>query len=782
MNIYLFAITTGDKYLMQELLQKLKYCQATEINGNTDIMPEFFRLNNTAQKQSFLQLLSTPGIAVYDYLLGTLMEFIKTNSPSHKFTLDELQKAALDHIAPLTIEEYGVWVYYPWSNKVVHILDKEEFIEVRTSRNQNKITKKERDILQQKKIGVIGLSVGQSVSLTLCMERICGEIRLADFDTLELTNLNRIRTGVHNLGLPKVYAVAREIAEIDPFISIKCFENGIVESNMDDFFIDGGKLDLLIEESDGFDIKILARIRARELKIPVIMETSDRCMVDVERFDLEPERPILHGLAAHLDIETLKSLKTNEQKIPYMLDILGIDTMSNKLKASMMEIEQTITTWPQLASSVTMGGGIAADVSRRILLDQYHDSGRYHVDIEELIGDKNPLEEATTVLKPLVFKDVAVYAHKFNAEILPLQAKLEKDQAIKIVDAAIWAASGGNCQPWKWVLKNDSLLLYHGIEGGPEFLSYGNFSNYIALGASMENAVLCAKQLGFDSKIDLFPDKKQNELVAQVRFFQEQTKDDNMLWLASGISLRHTNRAIVPRPVIEKELLDELVKLTKEMPGAQLNVFTDPNELDEIADMLGELETVRLLEKGGHADFVDEIRWIEEENVEKRDGVDIRTVDITNSEIAGLKVAQNPDVISLVSKWGGGKAFKKMTKKSIDSAGAICILSMNGKSPSHYFNGGRILERIWIAANLKGLAFQPISACLFLYIRLIEGKGENLSREGQERLWELRPQFEKMFKILPGYGDILIFRLTKAEIPEVKSLRRPLEMAFESIK
>ncbi len=64
---------------------------------------------------------------------------------------------------------------------------------------------------------------------------------------------------------------------------------------MDDFFTGNGKLDLLVEESDGFDIKILSRYKARDLKIPVIMEASDRCMVDVERFDLEPNRSILHG-------------------------------------------------------------------------------------------------------------------------------------------------------------------------------------------------------------------------------------------------------------------------------------------------------------------------------------------------------------------------------------------------------------------------------------------------------------------------------------------------------
>jgi len=49
------------------------------------------------------------------------------------------------------------------------------------------------------------------------------ELRLADFDTAELSNLNRIRTGSHNLGLNKTVIAAREIVEIDPFIKVKIF-------------------------------------------------------------------------------------------------------------------------------------------------------------------------------------------------------------------------------------------------------------------------------------------------------------------------------------------------------------------------------------------------------------------------------------------------------------------------------------------------------------------------------------------------------------------------------
>ena len=212
----------------------------------------------------------------------------------------------------------------------MQILPEEEFIEVRTNRNHYKISPAEEKVLSTKKVGLIGLSVGQSVAVTLAMERGFGELRLADFFSLELTNLNRIRTGVHNLGLSKVISVAREIVEIDPFLNITCFTDGLTEENLDDFFHKGGDLDLLIDECDGLDMKVISRWKAREMRIPVVMEASDRGMIDVERFGLEPKRPLLHGMIEDLSPEKLKSLETNEDKIPYMLAMVGAATISTR--------------------------------------------------------------------------------------------------------------------------------------------------------------------------------------------------------------------------------------------------------------------------------------------------------------------------------------------------------------------------------------------------------------------------------------------------------------------
>src|SRR6218665_1662385 len=295
---------------MKRLLEQLEALQNRQIQANLLFKPLFYRLQNENDRNAFDALLSTPGLIITDTISDQIKELARYKNPGQRFSTNDLEIRTKEILEGRTPAEFGVWVYYPWSNRLVHCLDEEDFINVRTSRNQYKITRAERDLLAQKKIGVVGLSVGQSVSVTVAMERLCGELRLADFDTLELNNLNRIRTGIHNLGLPKVYSVAREISEIDPFLKVTCYTDGLTEENMQAFFTDGGKLDLLIEESDGFDIKILSRYKARELQVPVLMEASDRCMVDVERFDLEPERSILHGIVDHLDIATLKSLQT----------------------------------------------------------------------------------------------------------------------------------------------------------------------------------------------------------------------------------------------------------------------------------------------------------------------------------------------------------------------------------------------------------------------------------------------------------------------------------------
>lgn len=366
----------------QRLQEKNKPGISPETENAT---PVFFHPAHADDRKALSGLLAQkPFIRLHDTIHNQLAELVKTLHPSQKFSNPELEEAVKAHLNGCLEWAYGVWVYYPWNERLVHIVDKEEFIILRTNRNKYKITDEERDILATKKIGVIGLSVGQSVALTLAMERGFGELRIADFDTLELTNLNRLRAGIHQLGLKKTVLVTREIAEIDPFLKVTCFPQGITEGNIEAFFHEGGTLDVLIDECDSLDIKILCRQKARACRIPVLMDTSDRGMIDIERFDLESERGILHGLVGEINKLSTK-MDDPEQRIKMSVQIAGGNSLSERLKTSIPQIGKTITTWPQLASSVILGGAVIAEACRKILLKNSIPSGRFYIDPHQII-------------------------------------------------------------------------------------------------------------------------------------------------------------------------------------------------------------------------------------------------------------------------------------------------------------------------------------------------------------------------------------------------------------
>ncbi len=339
-------------------------------------------------KKQLQQIRNDRKVIVLDQLMGQLKEWVKLKNPDKVLTeaLLSQKSDAFFESKGMKKEEYGNWIYYPWRNTLVRILEEEEYVAVRTVRNKYKITDEEQKALGQKKIGVIGLSVGQSVAISLAMERCFGELVIADFDTLELGNMNRIRTGVFNYGLKKTYIVAREIAEIDPYLNVTLYDEGVNEQNIDDFFTFQGKIDLLVEECDSLPIKIGSRVKAKFYGLPVLMDTSDRGMIDIERFDINKDLPIFHGLLKDFGPEDHLTSLLSERGKEMMMSILQYENLSERVKFSFSELGKSITTWPQLASSVLMGGAICCHYARMILLGQKVSSGRYYVDLDQIIG------------------------------------------------------------------------------------------------------------------------------------------------------------------------------------------------------------------------------------------------------------------------------------------------------------------------------------------------------------------------------------------------------------
>lgn len=270
-----------------------------------------------------------------------------------------------------------VWVYYPWKNVLVCCLNNKDFKYLRTSRNQNLITKDEQSKFEKFRIGIAGLNVGNPGALCLALEGDI-EMKLADNDVLSLSNLNRFRAGLPDLGLNKAILTARQIYEINPFARLEVFEKGISDENIEKFLLQS-KIDILVEEMDDLPLKIKIRELARKNKIPVIMVTGSGpdVIIDIERFDKEPRLPLLSGYLEKGVIDGIKiGPMTFGEKIKLARDFMGARYLHPQLVESFDLVGRKIAGIPQIAESSFLRGASIAYFIRQIAQENKVSSGR----------------------------------------------------------------------------------------------------------------------------------------------------------------------------------------------------------------------------------------------------------------------------------------------------------------------------------------------------------------------------------------------------------------------
>ncbi len=294
-------------------------------------------------------------------------------------------------VQPLAPQE-SLWVYYPWHFALVHIVNEADFKKMRLSRNEPLITKEEQAKVRNLSISFAGLNVGNPCAVCCALEGIGeeGTTKLADFDPLSATNLNRFRAGLIETETNKAIITARQIVEVNPFAQIDMYEAGLKPDNLEQF-LQGA--DILVEEIDNLKLKIALRDMAKAKKIPVIMVTGDgeNVILDVERYDLE-NPDILNG---HLAVETIQSIQsmvpgqgTFEERVMLARDFMGpVGELNTRLYDSFSMVGKSLAGIPQLAESSFCRGAVIAHAVRRIFAEsETLKSGRYRLNVRQALS------------------------------------------------------------------------------------------------------------------------------------------------------------------------------------------------------------------------------------------------------------------------------------------------------------------------------------------------------------------------------------------------------------
>ena len=661
------------------------------------------------------------------------------------------QSAALAGLKPSPSSEVTGeptrWVYYPWRRTVVSVLGPRAFRMVRLDRNRNLITTDELDRLGRLRIGVVGLSVGHAIAYTLAAQGLCGELRLTDFDEVELTNLNRVPASIFDLGVNKAVVCARRIAELDPYLPVTVMSTGITPQTVGDFL---NGLDIVIEECDSLDAKILVREASRARRLPVLMATSDRGLLDVERFDIEPSRPLMHGLLGGLDAARLANL-SNKDKLPYALRMTDATRVSPRMAASLVEVGKTLSTWPQLSSEVALNVSVVAEAVRRIGLHERLPSGRVRIDTAAVLDE---------ISEPAVLPLDAPPTEGPTEQVEPAGT------SEMVAAAAVRAPSGGNAQPWHIEVQGSTIR----IRLAPEHTTAMDVhyrASAVAVGAATFNARVAAAAHGLVGDVDFQPGDEASPLNAAVRL--SPRTDPDLIGMYDAMLRRETNRRRgerIPITAQTRALLDSAANTE----GARLQILSESGELDHAATVLAAADRIRYLTPWLHAEMFEEIRSPGDPAAES--GIDVRSLELERADFVMLDILRRSEVMANLAAWDAGTALGDDTYDRVTASAAIGVISVSGQSLIDYARGGSAAESVWITAQQHGLAVQPVSP-VFLYAHGDEDLHE-LSPAFAGELRDLQYTFRKLANTEAYESQVLVFRFSRAPRPSVASRRRGL--------
>lgn len=291
--------------------------------------------------------------------------------------------------------DWGEWVYYPWLNRVVHFPPVDKLRALRTSRNRNLVTAEEQQKLYDATILIVGMSVGSNIVEALISQGIGSKFLLVDMDIIEPSNLNRIRSPYHHVGLNKVDAISRKVWEVDPYLEIEGYNDGLSEQNLA-AMLNSQSINVIVDEMDDLRMKIVLREVAKQNHVPVVMaaDDGDDSLVEIERYDIQDLKPF-NGRIPDEVIDRIKAGNIPRAELGMMIGryFVGPEHIPLRMYESLMEVGKSLPSWPQLGSAAALSGISIAYVIKKILLGQKVHEGRILVSLDEKLDPERDDEQ-----------------------------------------------------------------------------------------------------------------------------------------------------------------------------------------------------------------------------------------------------------------------------------------------------------------------------------------------------------------------------------------------------
>jgi len=359
------------------------------------------------------------------------------------------------------------------------------------SRNIGWITDWEQQLLRSKRIAIAGMGGVGGIHLQTLTRLGVGKFSLADLDDFELANFNRqAAANLNTVGKPKVEMAEQMALSINPELDLRLFKNGVTMDNLD-AFLEG--VDLYVDSLDffAFDIRRAVFARCHEKGIPAVTAApigmgTGYLVFHPDHMPFEDYFRLGQSKQENLPVDFLLGLTPAMLHQPYLADGSRVDLDNQK--------------GPSTAMSCQLCAGVAGVEAVKLLLGRgplkpapyFHHFDPYRgkfVTRKLRFGNAGPLQSikrfAAARLVGSLSKRARPEEDALSSHARPLD---------HILDAARWAPSGDNSQPWRFeILSDDQFYIHCDLEHGNVYQFSKSEPNVLALGMLIEAMAIEAK-------------------------------------------------------------------------------------------------------------------------------------------------------------------------------------------------------------------------------------------------------------------------------------------------
>ena len=350
-----------------------------------------------------------------------------------------------------------------------------------------------------------------------------------------------------------------------------------------------------------------------------------------------------------------------------------------------------------------------------------------------------------------------------------------KEDIRKILESAILAPSGENCQPWKFIVNETAIKLYNVPEKDMSIYNFKQSGSFLANGAVIENIMIAASALGYNADVNLFPDKGNENFVAEIKFSKTSPQKEE---LYQYIPLRVTNRKPYKDIPLTLQQMEEIRAVASELNYGKVYLIEDKASREILGQAVSSNEKVMLNNKYLHQFFFDHISWNKKEDDEKKEGFFIDTLELPPPIKAIFRAFKNWSFMSLLNKLGFYKMIAKQNANAYSSAPVMGILIAEGNTSKDYVMTGRVVQRIWLKITKQGLYLHPLAGQLYIWLTITAGETEHFSNEQIETIKTAYSNIEKVFDV-KGKNIAFMFRIGQADAPTAKSSRFTVDEVTE---